>query len=512
MYGLTNRNNSRIFRSIENSNRQSSENRVQKTTQQNAQEGSMNARANSEAASVVREQKDNPNTTGNTNAGRTNRKINTPQRGMQQNADLRNQRPGKAEQDLQTTIGDNTIINQANDTRVHRYDATRPSRLVYHDQPYTSTRDSYHQQYTYVDYYNRVRYKSILPSFRFIICYNRGPLFTYRYFYPYYHRKYVFVSLGGYWPIRYRYMRYYWYGYHPYYWCGYYPRAREVRENTYNYYTYNYYGDSTGGYESSGITDSQYYENLTQQPVKEPEAPTLADIYFEEAVAAFEENNYETAIEKFAGAMELAPDDMILPFAYSQALFAAERYTEAAQVLRGALQNVDPDQQGVFFPRGLYPDKDILLTQIDRLAETIELYSFDSDLQLLLGYQLLGIGEYDEAFSPLINASLDLENAQAATVLLRLLENIKTTEIDSEKVESKNLEIKNTEIMNFGIQNAATQISPVNFAKAENDNINQFPKVKEVPDKAYSKIKGGILFASLFVLAGSTGIGHYLRH
>ena len=40
------------------------------------------------------------------------------------------------------------------------------------------------------------------------------------YYYPSYHRKYLFVSLGGYWPYSYRYQRYYWYGCHPYYWYG----------------------------------------------------------------------------------------------------------------------------------------------------------------------------------------------------------------------------------------------------------------------------------------------------
>jgi hypothetical protein len=450
--------------------------------------------------------------------GRTNRKDNTPQRTTPQNVDPRNRRPGKINQDFPTTRN-TKIINQVNDRRVHRYEPTRPSRLVYRDQPYTYTRDSYRHDYSYVDYYDRVRYRSIQPTYRFVIRYNRGPSFTYRYFYPYYHRKYVFISLGGYWPTGYRYIRYYWYGSHPYYWCGYYPIAREVRGTTYNYYTYNYYGDNTGGYASSDIADSQYYENLIQQPVAEPQEPTLADTYFEEAVTAFEENNYSVAIEKFAMAMELAPDDMILPFAYSQSLFAAERYSEAAQVLRTALQDIDPDKQGVFFPRGLYPDEDILLTQIDQLAEATELYSFDSDLQLLLGYQLLGIGEYDEAFSPLLNASLDMENAQPANVLLRLLEKIKTTETetetDSETIEPdnvENIESKISEPLNIGIQNAVTQITPIVSAKVEDDDKNLLPNAEEIPDKAYSKTKGGILFASLFVLAGSTGIGHYLKH
>jgi tetratricopeptide (TPR) repeat protein len=274
--------------------------------------------------------------------------------------------------------------------------------------------------------------------------YSFGPWSTFRYVYPYYHRKYLFVSLGGYWPLSYRYRRYYWYGYHPYTWYGYYPIAREVQGDTYNYYTYNYYNDDNAvAFGSSSVIDgiqpvdhntfADVRERLAQQATEEPGEVTLADTYFEAAVKAFEADDYDVAIEKFAEAMALAPDDIILPFAYSQALFAKERYSEAAEVLRTVLANVSPDKEGVFYPRGLYPDDDVLFEQINLLAERAELYSFDADLQLLLGYQLLGIGKLDEAVEPLQQASRDMENAVAATTLLNVLEKIRA---ENSKVES----------------------------------------------------------------------------
>jgi tetratricopeptide (TPR) repeat protein len=276
--------------------------------------------------------------------------------------------------------------------------------------------------------------------------YSWGPWFTFRYFYPYYHRKYIFVSLGGYWPLHYPYRRYYWYGYHPYTWYGYYPIAREVQGDTYNYYTYNYYTDDNGVVSVSepavnGIvpvdhnTFADVREKLAQQEIQEPAEVTLADRHFEDAVKAFEIKNYEVAIEKFGEAMALAPDDIILPFAYSQALFARQQYSDAAAVLRQTLVNVAPDKEGVFYPRGLYSDDDVLFEQINLLAERAELYSFDADLQLLLGYQLLGIGKLDEAVVPLQNASLDMKNAVAATTLLNMLEKIRA---ESGTVESVN--------------------------------------------------------------------------
>jgi len=234
----------------------------------------------------------------------------------------------------------------------------------------------------------------------------------------------MFISLGGYWPSSYRYTRYYWYGCHPYNWYGYYPIAREVRGTNYNYYSYNYYTDGDGGYQQAPAVNSEIFENMAEQTA-EPQEATLADVYFEEAVKAFEVAQYNTAALKFAKAVELAPNDMILPFAYAQALLASEQYSNAARVLRGALARVSPEKEGVFFARGLYPDEESLLKQIDRLAERAAQFSFDADLQLLLGYQLLGIGQHDRAVEPLMNARNDLENAKAAGVLMQLLEKIK---------------------------------------------------------------------------------------
>lgn len=257
--------------------------------------------------------------------------------------------------------------------------------------------------------------------------YGYGPWYSGRYFYPYYHRKYLFISLGGYWPSWCHYRRYYWYGCHPYHWYGYYPVAREVQGPTYNYYTYNYYTD-----DNSTQADPAIFEQIGAQE-QGPDQVTLADVYFEEAVKAFEEGKYNTASTKFARAMELAPDDQILPFAYSQALIAVGQYTEAAQILREAIAKVPPEEDGVFYPRGLYSDEDILLGQIDRLAEQAETYSYDADLQLLLGYQLLGIGEVDRAVEPLIHAGEDLVNAKAAGMLLELAEKIKIQNVKPEE-------------------------------------------------------------------------------
>jgi len=260
--------------------------------------------------------------------------------------------------------------------------------------------------------------------------YSWGPYWRFNYVYPYYHRKYIFVSLGGYWPRYYRYRRYYWYGYHPYSWYGYYPVARQVEENNHYYYTYNYYntdnGSESGNYYD--IDENEYSEvkqRLDEKNNTEPSEQTPADIYFEEAVKAFEVNDFDAAAVSFAKAAELDKDDIILPFAYTQAKFAAGEYSEAARALREALRFIDEDMKTVFFPRGLYRNDQILFEQINSLVDMIDQFPFDADLQLLLGYQLIGVGEYEDASEPLNQARLDMVNSKAAIKLTEILEEAK---------------------------------------------------------------------------------------
>jgi tetratricopeptide (TPR) repeat protein len=349
-----------------------------------------------------------------------------------------------------------------------------------------------------------------------MVYYDWGPWFTFRYVYPYYHRKYLFVSLGGYWPLDYCYTRYYWYGCHPYYWHGYYPIAREVPDTTYNYYTYNYYTNENGSYQPAQAVNSEIFENVAERTTG-PQEATLADVYFEEAVKAFEVAQYNTAALKFAKAMELAPEDMILPFAYAQALLAGEQYSKAAEVLRMALEKVSPEKEGVFFPRGLYPDEDSLLRHIERLAERAAQFSFDADLQLLLGYQLLGVGQHDRAVEPLMNAGKDLNNAKAAGVLMELLEKIKTTDAKPES--------------SAPAETPAPAITPV---PAPNTTPAPAPAPRQSPDPAPGEavvpsqepvpklgaasitnqsraLGGAMLVASLCVFGTSVGIRHFVK-
>ena len=231
-------------------------------------------------------------------------------------------------------------------------------------------------------------------------------------------------------------MRYYWYPSHLYTWHGYQPVARQIYSDTYNYYTYNYY-DTATGQETDVYTPGNFATHETYADVREklgdqqdtgPDSPELADTYFEAGMKAFEDTDYGKAIDRFGQAVILAPEDIILPYAFAQALFADGRFEEAAEVLRAITNNLQTEKEGIFYPRGLYVDEELIFKQIDQLAEQTELSPLNPDLHLLLGYHLLGIGEIDRSIEQLAKASQYQQNTEAATVLLRFAAELKTAD------------------------------------------------------------------------------------
>lgn len=291
-------------------------------------------------------------------------------------------------------------------------EGSRGDRTTYH-YDYPDTRRSYYHYHR--DYYpsHRIFYWISWPDCCRPICYDWGPSFTFGYFWPYYHRRFVFISLGGYWPC-YTYRRYYWYGWHPYGWYGYYPPDYVIAGDTYNYYYYN----SAPQGEELNSAQKKFEDNAPAKPAEE----TQADRDFEAAVKAFDAGDYTTATAKFQKAMQSAPEDIVVPFAHAQALFADGQYQKASEALREALLKSSPQEEGVFYPRGLYTDESLLEKQIKQLSEIVEKDPSNAKMRLLLGYQLLGTGKLDEAAKHLENARLNSHTNLAATLLIDVLE------------------------------------------------------------------------------------------
>jgi tetratricopeptide (TPR) repeat protein len=307
-----------------------------------------------------------------------------------------------ASQPTNNLSGGHAITNQS---RIpNNFNNATRSTYFYRNRDWDHDRDRDHF------YPNRTFFSWITwPDTCYPIYYSWGPYSSVDYFWPYYQHKFVFVSLNGYWPD-YDYMRYYWYGWQPYDWYGYYPPSYEVPGNTYNYYYYT-------NEPPAGVLNNPQTGTNPQQPAPANQADNL----FQKGVTAFGNGDYAGAAADFQSAEKLAPNDIVMPYAYVQALFANGQYKKAAEELRYAVEKASPNKEGVFYPRGLYNDQQVLQQQINQLEKVVQTGRSDADLELLLGYQLLGIGQYDQAASHLQIAGTDSNNAQAAGVLSDML-------------------------------------------------------------------------------------------
>ncbi len=271
-------------------------------------------------------------------------------------------------------------------------------------------------------WFHRPRYRS-----RNVVCYYHGPYVRFSYVHPVRFKKYVFVSFGGYWPERHTYLRYSCYPCHPFRWYGYGLPGYSLTGDTYNYYVYN-----------NGQRDPHELISASSPDIDIPAPPevsgeitatesiqeTDADKCFNDGVKLFEDGQYEASAAKFKKAILLQPEDLVLPFACVQALFAAEHYVESTAQLRGALLSLPEDRNEAFFPRGLYQQEETLLGQVDKLRFKADTYTYHDDLQLLAGYQLIGTGQLETAAQTLTRISENSKNAQAAERLLGLLKEI----------------------------------------------------------------------------------------
>ena len=230
---------------------------------------------------------------------------------------------------------------------------------------------------------------------------------------------------------------YYWYGYYPYYWYRPYPYGYWIGPGVSNYYYYNYQtptAESDSGYE---VQEPDYEafrrarERLEKQEQETAEqSRTQTDVDFDEGIKAFEQGDYGVAAAKFARAAKSTPEDIVLPFAYSQALLAGKEYQKAAEVLRDAIGRLKLKEEGVFYPRGLYASDTELEKQILELEVAAKGSPTDYDLQLLAGYQHLGMNRLDVARKYLEAAKNDVVNGPAARSLLSLL-----AKLEAEAVE-----------------------------------------------------------------------------
>jgi hypothetical protein len=215
---------------------------------------------------------------------------------------------------------------------------------------------------------------------------------------------------------------------------GYYPYGYDYYYSPgYDYYPYGYdYGAAPNNYYN---TYNYYYTNPIDSMADNSTAPaaaaTPAENYFTEGVKMFSNANYSAAAEKFGAAKNLVPQDRVLPFAYAQAVFASGDYISAAAAVRDAVAKINPENDGIFYPRRMYPNDAALQQQIRTLEEKVQLNKSNSSLQLLLGYNELGINNLDKAEVALSIASADPTNGPTAEALLKLVNKLRTNNAET---------------------------------------------------------------------------------
>ena len=226
----------------------------------------------------------------------------------------------------------------------------------------------------------------------------------------------------------YPYLRYY-YGYPYRYYCGYPYRYFGFPFDRY-YYRERFYVRPYVPESEKRRRESRYdsRRDATEELQPQPEPPdeqsqrVQLDEQLQDIADAFADCNYTEAARRAGEALNADPDNQVLPFLYSQSLFADQEYGAAASVLRQALTHVDVEEDGVYYSTGFYPDRERLEQQIQDLIETAKAEPSNADLQLVLGYQLLGVGRFEGALEALQTAERDYVNRRAATVLIDVLE------------------------------------------------------------------------------------------
>jgi len=223
------------------------------------------------------------------------------------------------------------------------------------------------------------------------------------------------------------------YAYYPYY-SGYgrqyYP---SYPPESPPYYDSRYYYDSpydapAEPYESPDEEPPEDYQRLEEERAAEHTRAAESLGYIAEP---FREGDYAEALARAEAQAQAQPNNPIIGFAYVQALFANAQYAEAGAVLRRSLAEVDMETQGVLFGQDLYPDLAALHKGIADLEQTAKRTPGAADLYLLMAYQLIAVGRYDEVPAALRNAR-SYANIQAVRLLEEVLERIRSVEASPE--------------------------------------------------------------------------------
>jgi hypothetical protein len=236
-----------------------------------------------------------------------------------------------------------------------------------------------------------------------------------------------------------------WWWSFPCYWSWYYP-CWWLYSRPYYYYDYCYYPSvTTVVYAEPSVvyvqSPAQTYVAESGAPAAYPSeprgegvalppsepAPALApnplsiaaQRYLELGDRAFREGRYSDAVQHYAKAVELAPDQGALYLVLADALFAAGDYHYGAYAIRRALE-LDPALiESQIDKHGFYTDPKLFDSQLDELERYLARNPSDRDARLVLALNYLFGGRASDAVRTLLAPGARTDDPAAQRVFER---------------------------------------------------------------------------------------------
>lgn len=222
---------------------------------------------------------------------------------------------------------------------------------------------------------------------------------------------------GGYGPYGGYYGRY---GYLPFGWglAGWGLGSMLYNSGYLNYYNPYYSGvGGYGGYNYSQPIPVAYNDDSTVSVASD--SGSSAEQVLTTAVAAFKQNDYDTALKIVNTGISQYPSDAVLHEFRALVLFAKGDYAQAAATIHSVLA-VGPGWDWTTLS-GLYSDVAVYTAQLRSLEAAVKEHPDDGAMRFLLAYHYMSDGYPDSAAKQLQQVTRQVPNDRVAADLLKMI-------------------------------------------------------------------------------------------
>jgi cytochrome c-type biogenesis protein CcmH/NrfG len=168
-------------------------------------------------------------------------------------------------------------------------------------------------------------------------------------------------------------------------------------------YAPDYYASLTPSTTVVGVTAAPVVEQPAILPEVSGEAAANATSYTDQGEAAFKAGDYQGAVYAWRHAVVDDPQNGLVVMMLGQALFATEKFDEAAGATQAAMQLLPKDQWGVVIAsqREIYGENPDYTNQLRALESAVKDKSDNPALRFLLGFHYAYLGYPREAVAQL---------------------------------------------------------------------------------------------------------------